>query len=292
MPARQEDMPRADNPDLEQILEEPLKVMHEALGTASAGDVNTALVEKQDADWCVQRTQKARKRKEQFGEADLPVAPLRIDRTATAAWASTLRLALDGHEVRAIGDPDVRSIAERTVDKGKDWRGRLESEAKAVEKLLSAVGDAGLLYGETYTNGDGRTLTRYPQLDQSQFVQRLAKETRHRVTNHAYAEVDLSTAHVAAAWGACEQHYGTVKAVSLCPHLREAASDKKGARARVKLQTGWPDARCKSAILAALNQEPNDGIPRCAFLNGLVNEREHNHGRSTTRTFCHRRLAP
>lgn len=275
MPVRQEGMPHADNPDLESILMEPLKVLHEVIGTASAGDVNTAFVEKQEADWRVQSTQKARKRKEQSGEADVPVAPMRVNCTATAAWASALRIAATATKTSAIDDADARSIAERTVDKGKDWRVRLESETKAVEKLLSAVGDAGLLHGETYTIGDGRTLTRYPQLDQGQFVQRLAKETRHRVTNHEYAEVDLSTAHVAASWGACEQHYGTDKAANLCSHLRMAASDKKGARALVKLQTGWSDARCKSAILATLNQEPNDGIPRCAFLNGLVNEREH-----------------
>ena len=77
----------------------------------------------------------------------------------------------------------------------------MNKEAENVRKLVAAVGEDGLLHGQTYTSGDGRTLTHYPQLGLKQFVQTLAKQTRHAITGDAYAEVDLATAHIA---GACD----------------------------------------------------------------------------------------
>ena len=154
-----------------------------------------------------------------------------------------------------------------------DWRGRLRREADQVDKLVAAVAlSDGMLHGETYSKGDGRTLTHYQQLDEAQFVQRLSKASRHAVTAHAYFELDFSTAHVAVAWSAVERQWGAAEAAGRCPCLQLAATDKQAARAQVAAQCRCSASMAKTLILAALNQETNT---RCAFLAALCDERKH-----------------
>ena len=282
LPRGLEDMPRVDDPQLRSRLETPLGVLRAALRSSGDGIADVPPVA--DAPWS---RRGARKRKERSPDAtaDLPVAPLRIDAAATVAWLEALRGAAVAATVLAVASVRARSVAERSQREGKDWRARLRREADAVEKLVTALGLGGTppsecgasLRGETYTNGDGRTLTHYPQLDEAQYVARLAKESRHAVTADAYAEVDLAAAHLAGAWGACERHFGASEATARrCPSLQLAATDKHAARALVVSQRGgWTKERAKRAIAAALNQELGDGVARCAFLESLVAERAH-----------------
>jgi len=218
--------------------------------------------------------------------ADLPVAPLHIDAAATVAWLEALHGAADAATtttVCTIANPQLRSMAERSEREGKDWRARLRREADAISKLVTGLklrdvppGECVLLNGQTYTNGDGRTLTHYPQLNEAQYVMRLAKESRHAITADTYAEVDLAAAHLAAGWGACERHFGEAEAARRCQSLQLAATDKHAARALVISQNqGWTTERAKRSIAAALNQEIGDGVQRCAFLEALVAERAH-----------------
>ena len=291
LPRATEDMPRVDDPELQRKLEAPLALLHAAAAVEAGGATLADVPPLADAPWS-QRG--ARKRKERSSDgpttADLPVSDLRVDAAATVAWLAALRApAAAGADAAdpstAIADDRVRSVAERSQREGKDWRARLRREANAVEKLVTALklrdvppGECMLLKGETYTNGDGRTLTHYPQLDEAQYVARLAKESRHAITADAYAEVDLAAAHLAGAWGACVRHFGgEAEAARRCPSLQLAATDKRSARALVVSQSraGWTTARAKRAIAAALNQETGDGVRRGAFLEALVAERPH-----------------
>ena len=287
LPRAPEDMPRVDDPELQSKLETPLGVLKAALRSLG-GDNGAAIADvppNSDAPW---NRRSARKRKERLSDAttaDLPVAPLRVDAAATVAWLEALRgAANDAATVSGIDNARVRSVAARSQGEGKDWRARLRREADAIAKLVAALklqqdapaGECMLLIGETYTNGDGRTLTHYPQLDEAQYVMRLAKASRHAITADAYAEVDLAAAHLAGAWGACERHLGAAEAARRCPNLQLAATNKKAARALVASQSqSWTTERAKRAIVAALNQEPGDGVQRCAFLEALVAERPH-----------------
>ena len=289
LPHAMEDMPRVDDPELQRKLEAPLALLHAA--AVEVGGVGATIADVPplaDAPWSQRGARKRKERSSDGSTADLPVSDLRVDVAATVAWLAALRApaaAGDSADLStAITDECVRSVAERSQFKGKDWRARLRSEANTVEKLVTALklrdvpqGECVLLKGETYTNGDGRTLTHYPQLDEAQYVARLAKESRHAITADAYAEVDLAAAHLAGAWGACERRFGEADAARRCPSLRLAATDKRSARALVVSQSGagWTTERAKRAIAAALNQETGDGVRRCAFLEALVAERPH-----------------
>eukprot|EP00964_Phaeocystis_antarctica_P114330 scaffold78304_cov68-Phaeocystis_antarctica.AAC.3 len=283
LPRAMEDMPRVDDPELRRKLEAPLALLHAT--AVEAGGVGATIADVPplaDAPWSQRGARKRKERSSAGATADLPVADLRVDAAATVAWLVALRApaaAGDAADLStAITDDRVRSVAERSQREGRDWRARLRREADAVEKLVTtlklrgvAPGECVLLKGETYTNGDGRTLTHYPQLDEAQYVARLAKESRHAITADAYAEVDLAAAHLAGAWGACERHFGEAEAARCCPSLQLAATDKHSARALVVSQNhqGWTTERAKRAIAAALNQETGDGVRRCAFLEAL-----------------------
>ena len=288
LPRAMEDMPRVDDPELRRKLEAPLALLHAA--AVEVGGVGATIADVPPVASAPWSQRGARKRKERSSDgvtADLPVADLRVDAAATVEWLAALRApAAAGDAAKmstVITDDRVRSVAARNQREGKDWRARLRREADTVEKLVTALklrgvapGECVLLKGETYTNGDGRTLTHYPQLDEAQYVARLAKESRHAITADAYAEVDLAAAHLAGAWGACEWHFGEAEAARCCPSLQLAATDKHSARALVVSQNqGWTTERAKRAIAAALNQETGDGVRRCAFLEALVAERPH-----------------
>jgi len=290
LPRTMEDMPRVDDPELQRKFEAPFRVLKASLaslgtdgGAATIADVPPVA----SAPWSQRGARKRKERSFDGATADLPVADLRVDATATVAWMEALRApaaAGDAAELStAITDDRVRSMAGRSQCEGRDWRARLRREADAVEKLVTALklrevppGECVLLKGDTYTKGDGRTLTHYPQLDEAQYVMRLAKESRHAITADIYAEVDLAAAHLAGAWGACERLFGEAEAARRCPSLQLAATDKHSARALVVSQNqGWTTERAKRAVAAALNQETGDGVRRCAFLEAMVAERPH-----------------
>jgi len=288
LPRAMEDMPRVDDPELRRKLEAPLALLHAT--AVEAGGVGATIADVPplaDAPWSQRGARKRKERSSDGATADLPVADLRVDATATVEWLAALRApAAAGNAAElstVITDDRVRSVAARSQREGRDWRARLRCEADTVKKLVTALklrdvppGECVLLKGETYTNGDGRTLTHYPQLDEAQYVMRLAKESRHAITADAYAEVDLAAAHLAGAWGACERLFGEAEAARRCPSLQLAATDKNSARALVVSQNqGWTTERAKRAIAAALNQEKGDGVRRCAFLEALVAERPH-----------------
>lgn len=217
----------------------------------------------------------SRKRKLEVVDA-VSVAPLHVSRTATSRWLALLRRTLNATGIEHV-DAEVKPMLSRS----NDWRKRCQHEVRAVEKLLDAIRadppdatSSWLLHGDTYTRScEGRTLTHYPQLCEAAFVQRLSKVTRHAVTDHCYAEIDLSTAHIAAAWGAVEHHLGQNDAARLCPMLKLAATDKTKARDIVARERGCDPARAKRLILMTLNQESDDGIRRTGFLYEFIHER-------------------
>jgi hypothetical protein len=176
---------------------------------------------------------------------------------------------------------NVDEVVKPMLARSNDWRKRIQHEMASVEKLVVAIQNTTPdgtepwpLYGNTYTTSAfGRTMTFYPQLGESTFVQRLSKATRHAITNHYYAEIDLSTAHIAAAWGAVEHHFGQDNASNLCPMLKLAATDKVQARGIVAHERGCDPAHAKRLILMTLNQESGDGIHRTGFLHDFVHER-------------------
>eukprot|EP00966_Prymnesium_polylepis_P237111 5484129-Prymnesium_polylepis.1 len=281
MPRRTADLPLANDPQLEAKLAEPLAALRaaaEGVPRAAGLDLGASVAPVATASWMLASSRK-RCRTGASGDS-CEVASLRICRDATAAWSAALLLAAAAGAPDAplsAASPSAASISEdveSVVRKGcADRCARLRREAAMVDKLAAAVSSGeGLLYGDTYTKGDGRTLTHYPQLDESQFVQRLAKATRHAVTAHAYHELDFSTAHVAIAWSAAAKHWGAEEAAGRCPSLKFAAVDKQAARNRVAAQCGCPEGAAKRLILAALNQEANS---RCAFLAALCDERKH-----------------
>lgn len=298
MPSSLADMPRPDDPHIARLLDGPLKVLHAAVarrcGSSSQMEhVDRAIEPVEGAPWLLRETarRESRKRKRQAEEAEegkpadgevqstcscsLPptVAPLAIDMAAAKAWVARLRRAQTNDGGGRDADVAAESVCRRTRSEGKDWRGRLEREARRVEELLAAVGESGQLVGKTYEEGDGRTRTDYPQLGKKMFWQGFTFATRHAVTGNAYAEVDLSSAHLAIAWGACVLHFGEDAASERCPSLRLAAVDKDCARGIVAQQGGTSIDQAKRCILATLNQEEGDGRQRCAFLAQLLIER-------------------
>jgi hypothetical protein len=247
-----------------------------SFGTAEAllAAMSPPLVE--DEDVTVPAT-KGRPRKRKLEGVDaVNVAPLHVSRTSASKWLALLRRTLNATGIEHV-DAEVKPMLSRS----SDWRKRCQHEIRAVEKLLDAIRadppddtSSWLLHGNTYTRScEGRTLTHYPQLNESAFVQRLSKATRHAITNHGYAEVDLSTAHVAAAWGAVEHHLGHGEAERLCPMLKLAATDKMRARGIVARERGCDPAHAKRLILMTLNQESGDGIRRTGFLDAFIHER-------------------
>lgn len=221
-------------------------------------------------------TERKSKSKRKRIEDTVGVSPLRIVPTATSTWIATLRQCLNAVDIQDI-DGEVKPMIARS----NDWRKRIEREIASVEKLVVAMQndppdgtEPWPLHGNTYTTSAfGRTMTNYPQLGESTFVQRLSKATRHAITNHCYAEIDLSTAHIAAAWGAVERHFGHDKASNLCPMLKLAATDKARARGTVAHECGCDPAHAKRLILMTLNQESGDGVHRTGFLHDFVHER-------------------
>jgi len=217
----------------------------------------------------------SRKRKLEVVDT-VSVAPLHVSRIATSKWLALLRRTINATCIENV-DAEMKPMLSRSID----WRKRCQHEVRAVQKLLDAIRldppDATsdwLLHGDTYTRScEGRTLTHYPQLGEAAFVQRLSKATRHAVTDHCYAEIDLSTAHIAAAWGAVEHHLGHNDAARLCPMLKLAATDKRKARGIVARERGCDPAYAKRMILMTLNQEVGDGIRRTGFLHKFIHER-------------------
>ena len=291
VPTRLEDMPLANSPLLDTELRGPLAVLRLAAGwsmqTAADGrellSIDAVIPVAQGAPWMKKRAEK-RKRVSNDRTADhCTVSPLHIDLEATRNFASALETASAASSLGEIADLDIAAIARasegkrdrrKPICKPDGWRDRLRREARSVKKLIEAVKLCnGELNGETYTkNGCGRTLTYYPQLDEWQFLQRLAKQTRHAMTGHRYYELDVSGAHLAVAWSAVVQQIGLTEAGRLCPSLQLATINKNEARRRVASQCRVTPTAAKRMILAALNQKENS---RCSFLTALCDEREY-----------------
>lgn len=287
VPPEQAAMPLASDPQLARKLEPSVAALRDFLGAvkrsaeggaaAEAGEARekdgalAAVLPAPGAPWL---RQKSKKRKLLSGsdqaDAEVPLAPFRVDQAAAADWAAQLRSAA------ALPEPPSadRAIAGVLKYDTKDWRKRLLDEARQLEKLAAAAAqNDGLLVGEPYTKHvGGRSLTRYPALDESQSVQRLAGASRHAVSGGQYTELDFSAAHPSAAWGACVLHYGLEEAGRLCPSLRLVATNKKSARAVVARQAGCSVDAAKRSISAALNRESTGGGE---FMRKLVAERRH-----------------
>jgi hypothetical protein len=216
--------------------------------------------------------QKSKKRKLLSGsdqaDAEVPLAPFRVDQASAADWAAQLRSAA------ALPEPPSADQATAGVLKydTKEWRKRLLDDARQLEKLAAAAAqNNGLLVGEPYVkNTGGRSLTHYPALDESQSVQRLAGVSRHAVSGGQYTELDFSAAHPSAAWGACVLHYGLEEAGRVCPSLRLVATNKKSARAVVARQANCSVDAAKRNISKALNRKSTGGGE---FMQKLVAER-------------------
>ena len=277
MPRCSADMPLADDPQLVSKLAKPLAVLRAAVESVPRHPVlklDASVAPVVSSAWAIASSRK-RSRAEGVSDDSCEVSPLRIDTAAAAAWSAELRAAANAAEAGASAagaSPSVSEEVESVVRTGhKDRVSRLRREQAMVEKLTLAVANSnGLLYGETYSRG-GRTLTHYPQLDESQFVQRLSKATRHAVTAYAYHELDFSTAHLAIAWSAVMNHWGE-EATARCPSLKFATLDKEASRKRVAAQCICSESEAKRLILAALNQETNT---RCVFLSAFCDERKH-----------------
>jgi len=113
-------------------------------------------------------------------------------------------------------------------------------------------------------------------MDETGFVQRLAPATRHEITGHSYAEIDLTGAHLSIAWAAVVRHEGSAEAArKRCPMLAIAATDRERAVGLIEQQAGqlFANGVAKRKLLAALNQQTGDGIPRVSFLERFVGER-------------------
>jgi len=212
------------------------------------------------------------------------VGDIQVDVQCTRRWIEALQ---SSGSVRVGGELfSAANLPTRGSGCAVAREARVEREVRQLRLLVAALcpgvpdgATAGRrpLQGRPYVQGAaGRVLTYYPQLDRAQFVQCLSKASREVITNRAYAEVDFGTAHVAAAWGALCAHLGREAASLACPCLEMAARDKAAARRKVASENrGWSTSRAKSSILAALNQELDDGIARSPFLEGLVSERPH-----------------
>ena len=275
MPHCTADLPLVSDPQLVSKLAKPLAVLRAAAECVSQHavlELNASVAPVMAAPWTIASSRKRSRTSVSADSCD--VAPLRIDKAAAAAWSAELLAAANDALAASPSVTSVSEAIESVVRDGcADRVSRMRREAAMVEKLVTAVSSSkGFLHGETYTKGDGRTLTHYPQLDQAQFVQRLAKATRHAVTAHAYYELDFSTAHLAIAWSAVEKHWGAEEAAGRCPSLKFAAVDKQAARKKVAVQCVCSEGTAKKLILAALNQESNT---RCAFLSALCDERKH-----------------
>ena len=283
MPTSLEDLPHADDPQLAQRLQGSLSALHKTAAWVAEYDLkfnNIAEPAALGAAW-MEACKRKRKRDSTGDAADsCAVVPFRVRRQETVNFVAALREAAEATSIDAISHTTVAEIASdkvkrarREEDKSTCWRDRLRREAKMLQKLLDALAarNEDVLVGETYNKGCGRTLTYYPLLDESTFIQRLHKSTRHVISGHEYYEIDCSAAHLAIAWSAVEQHYGPDDAKRRCPSLHIAATDKTAARQTVASQMKCTTVVAKRHILAALNQESNN---RCAFLKSLCGERE------------------
>lgn len=273
MPRCSEDMPLVSDPDLPRKLEGPLSVLQKAVeGLSGPADLplGADVHPVENAPWLA-----SKRRKKQAGARGLgdraKLADLRIDIDSATAWQQLLEEGSRAPDVDSV-PPEVRPVIRKTCMEGKDWRKRLYNEAVRVGRLVEAVGPTGLLKGEPHTWG-GRTLTFYPQLDQSSFFQGFANATKHAVTGHKYNELDFSAAHLAIAWGAVVLFAGGHEAANAkCPRLCLAATDKEAARELVARQCKTDLASAKRRICAAINQERAHG---CDFLSDLSAERLH-----------------
>ena len=122
-------------------------------------------------------------------------------------WARSLREATDAPE------RPTDAVASVLLKGQTDWRKRLQDEPCMVETLAKAVlADAAVrCEGSRTTRRRAGSAVARPDDDVLPITRPTklsAAASRHAVSGHGYAELDLRSAHPSAAWGACVLLYG------------------------------------------------------------------------------------
>ena len=318
MPRSVTDMPHVTDPNLKQRLEAPIAALRASIvslqsenlllplpGTSSSSSSATnnilspihTVAECVTAPWYI-RNQEKKKKKNTDAKAEKKkddknynvflkgkLAPFRFDVGAVREWRDKLApfaFAEGPLDDNTGFDADMEGLASKPLRDNKGWKGvktRFQTECKSLDVLLRSGGAS--LSNVVYQKGDveGRTQVENPEIGQDEFVKRLHKSTRHRITNHRLIELDISGAHPAVCWSALVAKHGAGEARRICSNLHLLVHDRDKAFDIVVREgtQSLTSEQAKTDTLAALNQSENDGYhkTRRPFLKKLVEERRH-----------------